>query len=72
MNMARVVEISELRRERRRRVERNVNEQCVEVLEWNLRNSLERYFEAPPDERSLHATHVRRLSEVLEYTLRLL
>jgi len=70
--MAHVVEISELRRERRRRVARHVNERCVEVLEWNLRNSLDRYFEAPPDERSFHATNVRRLSEVLEYTLRLL
>jgi hypothetical protein len=70
--MANVVEISELRRERRRRVERNINEQCVEVLEWNLRNSLDRYFEAPPEDRSFHATNIRRLSEVLEYTLRLL
>lgn len=70
--MAHVVEISELRRERRRRVERNVTEQCVELLEWNLQNSLERYFEAPPEDRSFRATQIRRLSEVLEYTLRLL
>ena len=70
--MAYVVEISELRRERRRRAERNVNERCVEVLEWNLRNRLDRYFEASPEDRTFHAMHIRRLSEVLEYTLRLL
>lgn len=70
--MANIVEIAELRRERRRRVERNVNERCVEVLEWNLRNRLDRYFDGPPEDRSFHATQIRRLSEVLEYTLRLL
>jgi len=70
--MAHVVEFSELRRERRRRMERNTTEQCVEVLEWNLRNSVDRYFEARREDRSFHATKVRKLSEVLEYTLRLL
>jgi len=72
MTMAHVVEFSELRRERRRRLERNTTEQCVEVLEWNLRNSLDRYFEAPREDRTFHATKIRKLSEVLEYTLRFL
>ena len=69
--MARVVEISKVRREQRRRLEQDVTEQCVEVLEWNLRNSLDRYFLAPREERLDRATSIRKLSEVLEYTLRM-
>jgi hypothetical protein len=69
--MARVVEISKVRREQRRRLEQDVTEQCIEVLEWNLRNSLDRYFLAPREERLDRATRIRKLSEVLEYTLRM-
>ena len=69
--MARVVEISKVRQQQRRRLERDVTEQCIEVLEWNLRNSLDRYFVAPREERLDRATKIRRLSEVLEYSLRL-
>ncbi len=69
--MARVVEIGKVRQQRRRRLERDVTEQCIEVLEWNLRNSLDRYFLAPREERLDRATKIRRLSEVLEYSLRL-
>ena len=69
--MARVVEISRVRQQQRRRLEQDVTEQCIEVLEWNLRSSLDRYFLAPREERLDRATRIRRLSEVLEYSLRL-
>ncbi len=69
--MARVVEISKVRQQQQRRLERDVTEQCIEVLEWNLRNSLDRYFLAPREERLDQATKIRRLSEVLEYSVRL-
>ena len=69
--MARVVEINTVRRQQRRRLERDVTEQCIGVLEWNLRSSVDRYFLAPREERLDRATRIRRLSEVLEYSLRL-
>ena len=47
-------------------------EQCVELLEWNLKKSVDNYFGAPREERSMRATQIRKLSEILEYALRLL
>ena len=47
-------------------------EQCVQLLEWNLKKSIDDYFASPPEERSMRATQIRKLSEILEYALRLL
>jgi hypothetical protein len=47
-------------------------EQCVELLEWNLKKSVDDYFAAPREERSMRATQIRKLSEILEYAVRLL
>jgi len=47
-------------------------EQCVELLEWNLKKSVDNYFDAPREERSMRATQIRKLSEILEYAIRLL
>ena len=46
-------------------------EECVGILEWNLKTSLEQYFSSPPEEKSMRATQIRKLSEILEYALRL-
>jgi hypothetical protein len=46
-------------------------EQCVQLLEWNLKKSLDDYFSSPPEERSMRATQIRKLSEILEYAVRL-
>lgn len=70
--MARVVELSKLQRERRLRNQRVGTQQCVEIVEFNLKISLDEYFRAPRRERVIRATRVRKLSELLEYTLQLL
>ncbi len=70
--MGQVIHFKELHQARRRRSEKVGIEQCVELLEWNLKRSLDQYFSSPPEERSMRATQIRRLSEILEYALRLL
>lgn len=70
--MGRLIEIQEVHRARRRRSEKVSMEQCVQLLEWNLKKSLDDYFSSPPEERSMRATQIRKLSEILEYAVRLL
>jgi hypothetical protein len=70
--MGRLIQIEELHKARRRRSEKVSMEQCVELLEWNLKKSLEDYFSSPPEERAMRATQIRKLSEILEYAVRLL
>jgi len=47
-------------------------EQCVELLEWNLKKSLDDYFISPREQKSIRAVQIRKLSEILEYALRLM
>jgi hypothetical protein len=70
--MGRLIEIRDLHQARRRRSEKVSMEQCVELLEWNLKKSLDDYLSSPREERSMRATQIRKLSEILEYALRLL
>jgi hypothetical protein len=70
--MGRLIEIRDLHQARRRRSEKVSMEQCVELLEWNLKKSVDDYLSSPPEERSMRATQIRKLSEILEYALRLL
>jgi len=70
--MGRIIQIEDLHQARRRRSEKVSMEQCVELLEWNLKKSIDNYFVAPREERSMRATQIRKLSEILEYALRLL
>jgi hypothetical protein len=70
--MGRLIQIEELHKARRRRSEKVSMEQCVELLEWNLKKSLEDYFSSPVEERAIRATQIRKLSEILEYAVRLL
>ena len=70
--MGRIIQLQELHQARRRRSEKISMEQCVELLEWNLKKSIDNYFAAPREERSMRATQIRKLSEILEYALRLL
>jgi hypothetical protein len=71
IEMGRLIQIEELHKARRRRSEKVSMEQCVELLEWNLKKSLDDYFSSPPEERSMRATQIRKLSEILEYAVRL-
>jgi myo-inositol catabolism protein IolC len=70
--MGQLIQLQELHQARRRRSEKVSMDQCVELLEWNLKKSIDDYFDAPRDERSMRATQIRKLSEILEYALRLL
>jgi len=70
--MGQVVQFKELHRARRRRSEKLSMEECVELLEWNLKKSLDDYFTSPREQRSLRAVQIRKLSEILEYALRVM
>jgi len=70
--MGQLIQLQELHQARRRRSEKVSMDQCVELLEWNLKKSIDDYFVATREERSMRATQIRKLSEILEYALRLL
>jgi hypothetical protein len=70
--MGQIIQLEAIHQARRRRSERVSMEQCVQLLEWNLKKSLDDYFSSPREERSMRATQIRKLSEILEYALRLL
>ena len=70
--MGRIIQFEAIHQARRRRSEKVSMEQCVQLLEWNLKKSLDDYLSSPPEERSMRATQIRKLSEILEYALRLL
>ena len=70
--MGQIIQLEAIQQARRRRSEKVSMEQCVQLLEWNLKKSLDDYFSSPREERSMRATQIRKLSEILEYALRLL
>lgn len=70
--MGQIIQLAALHQARRRRSEKVSMEQCVDLLEWNLRKSMDDYFAAPREERSLRATQIRKISEILEYAIRVL
>jgi hypothetical protein len=70
--MGQVIQLRELHQARRRRSEKVSMGQCVQLLERNLKKSVDDYLSAPREERSMRATQIRKLSEILEYALRLL
>jgi hypothetical protein len=69
--MGQVIRFDAIYQEKRRRDERASLDHCLGVLEWNIKNSLDQYFASPPEEKSMRATQIRKLSEILEYALRL-
>ncbi|HEY7319338.1 MAG TPA: hypothetical protein VIE89_17370 [Candidatus Binatia bacterium] len=70
--MGQIIQLEAVHQARRRRSEKVSMEQCVQLLEWNLKKSLDDYLSSPREERSMRATQIRKLSEILEYALRLL
>ena len=70
--MGQLIQLEALHQARRRRSEKVSMEQCVQLLECNLKKSLDDDFVSPREERSMRATQIRKLSEILEYALRLL
>jgi hypothetical protein len=67
--MGQLVQLTVVHQARRRRSEK---EQCLQLLEWSLKKSIDEYFSSPLAERSIRATQIRKLSEILEHALRLL
>ncbi|MBM4261225.1 MAG: hypothetical protein FJ145_07250 [Deltaproteobacteria bacterium] len=67
--MGQLVQLAEKHQARRRRSEK---EHCVQLLEGSLKKSIADYFSSPRAERSMRATQIRKLSEILEYALRIL
>ncbi|MBI3786349.1 MAG: hypothetical protein HY270_23425 [Deltaproteobacteria bacterium] len=70
--MAEIVPFQDIVRARRRHEQRLVAERCVEIIELNLRLSLELFDAADSRERAIHARRVRHLGELLEYAVRCL
>ena len=70
--MAVVVPFQDLVRARRRVEERVCTERCIEIIEANLRLTLEMFDTAPPAERPVYARRMRQLSALLEYAVHLL
>ena len=68
--MGQVIHLKGIQQAKRRRESVSM-EECVGLLEWNLKVSLDHYFSSPPEEKSMRATQIRKLSEILEYALRL-
>ena len=67
--MAEVISFQDIVRSRRRRRQHDLTQQCVRLLELNLRLAVELYEAAPQAERVVRARHIRQLSELLEYAL---
>ena len=72
MTMAVVVPFQDIVRARRREQERACTARCIEIIEANLRLSLELFDAAPAEERPVYARRMRQLSALLEYAVHLL
>ncbi len=67
--MAEIVPVLVLVRARRREREQQLTERCVEILELNLRFTLDLFDRGDEEHRTVYARRLRRLSELLEYAV---
>ena len=70
--MAVIVPFQDVVRARRRAHERACTQRCIDIIEANLRLSLDLFDSAPPEERPVYARRMRQLSALLEYAVQLL
>jgi hypothetical protein len=70
--MAVVIPFQDIVRARRREQERACAQRCVEIIELNLRLTLEMFDTAPPADRPVYARRLRHLSTLLDYAVRVL
>ena len=70
--MADIIPFQDIVRARRREREHACAQRCVEIIELNLRLTLEMFDAAAPQERPLYARRVRQLSALLEYAVHVL
>ena len=67
--MATILPFEDIVRSRRRQRQHDQLEQCIEILELNLRYTLDQFHEAEGDERALQARRLRNLSALLAYAV---
>jgi hypothetical protein len=70
--MAVVIPFQDIVRARRRAQERACAQRCVEIIELNLRLTLEQFEAAAPAEQAVYARRVRHLSALLDYAVQVL
>ena len=67
--MATVIPFEDLVRSRHRQRQQVEMERCIEIIELNLRHTLDQFAAASEEERPLHARRLRNLSALLEYAV---
>jgi hypothetical protein len=65
--MAEIVSFADGLRARRRAREREYTEQCIRIVEANIRLTLHLFSMGSPAERPVRARQLRQLTELLEY-----
>ncbi len=65
--MAEIVSFGDIVRARRRSLDRQRTEQCIRIVEANIKLALHLFSTAPETERPVRARQVRQLAELLEY-----
>jgi hypothetical protein len=65
--MAEIVSFEDVLRARRRAREREYTEQCIRIVEANIRLTLHLFSMGPQAERPVRARQLRQLTELLEY-----
>jgi len=67
--MATIIPIEDVLRARRRQQQHHETEQCIAILELNLRATLDQFEAADQADRPLYARRLRNLSALLEYAV---
>lgn len=67
--MGTIIAFEDIVRSRHRERQHLEMERCIEVLELNLRYTLDQFNAASAEERPLHARRLRHLSALLEYAV---
>lgn len=70
--MADIIQLGTVRQARRRQRERTYLRKCVDILEYSLRIQLDEFARAPMREKGIRAGKIRKLGELLDYTVSLI
>ena len=66
--MAEIIYLRKIIQARRREQQQECAARCVGIVEESLRQHIEEFAHAPPQEWAVRATKIRQLGEVLEYS----
>ena len=67
--MATILPFEDIVRARRRQRQHAQLERCIEIIELNLRYTLDQFHEADGEDRALQARRLRHLSALLAYAV---